>query len=440
MKSKPIKKPDHELEQDEDESMEENVAEVDSGAPGVASAKKSKLMIIAASSVFITVVLYFFFFRGNDNNEKLEVVETPRPSAVAPSDNGKSPFELEIPQEEKKDEVELLKTPATPEIPTLPELPKEALLPEEIPLAPQQNPSTLPLSPDQKPQEQQASSSAAQQQGVQPAQEIPAAAQKEVDPRYSPIIVFSGVVDGGGPARSVGYDDNIVKLNQNPIDNLKKSKVNVTATYIADRQHTIAQGKLFSAVLETAINTELPGSVRAIISRDVYGESGNQVLIPKGSRLFGAYSSQIIRGQGRVQIGWTRLIRPDGVDLAISFNASDQFGRSGLAGDVDNRYSALITNSLLTSVLAVGGVAAAQKLLTNNNTTTTTTNPTQGTTTTTGSAANQALYDVSKTIIDTVGQVLGSGINVTPVIRVPQGTKITVIVNSDINVPSMVTN
>ena len=92
---------------------------------------------------------------------------------------------------------------------------------------------------------------------------------------------------------------------------------------------------------------------------------------------------------------------------------------------------------MLTSILAVGGVAAAQKLLTNNATTTTTTNPTQGTTTTTGSAANQAIYDVSKTIIDTVGQVVGNSIDVDPVIRVPQGTRVTVIVNSDINVPSM---
>ena len=90
----------------------------------------------------------------------------------------------------------------------------------------------------------------------------------------------------------------------------------------------------------------------------------------------------------------------------------------------------------MTSVLAIGGVAAAQSILTGNSATTTTTNPTQGTTTSTGSATNQALYDVTKTIIDTVGQLISNTIDLNPVIRVPQGTKITVIVNSDITVPS----
>jgi len=160
-------------------------------------------------------------------------------------------------------------------------------------------------------------------------------------------------------------------------------------------------------------------------------------LIPKGSRLFGAYSSKVSRGQARVEIGWTRLIRPDGVDMAINFNASDQFGRAGLVGDVDNKYNSLIASSIMTSVLAIGGVAAAQSIFTNNSATTTTTNPTQGTTTSTGSATNQALYDVTKTIIDTVGQLISNTIDLNPVIRVPQGTKITVIVNSDITVPSV---
>jgi len=218
---------------------------------------------------------------------------------------------------------------------------------------------------------------------------------------------------------------------------LEKTKSTVVTTYIADRRHTIAQGKLLTAILETAINTEIPGFVRGIISRDVYGESGSDVLIPKGSRLFGTYSSKVARGQGRVEIAWTRLIRPDGVDLTISFNASDQFGRAGISGEVDNKYNATIANSLLTSILAVGATAAAQKLIGGTVDNTTTTNPTQGTTTTTGSATNQAIYDVSKTITGTVGKLIGDTIDVNPVIRVPQGTRVTVIVNADINIPSM---
>lgn len=434
MKSKLTKKPDPELENDEDEG-----ADVESGGPAIAAAKKSKIAIIAASSILITVVLYMLFFKEDTSKEKLEAVAPPPKVQVASSDTGKSPFELEdLKGEKSKEEVELLAKPATPEVPTLPELPQEELPKDQIALAPNQPETIAPSQnlPGQQPvlqaQQQQPGQVAAQQQ-VQPL--AAPAEKKEIDPRYAPIVVFSGA-GTGAPPLGVGYDKNIVKLNENPIDALQKTQSTITPTYIADRVHTIAQGKLLTAVLETAINTEIPGSVRAVVSRDVFGESGSEVLIPRGSRLYGAYSSKITRGQGRVEIGWTRLIRPDGVDMAITFNASDQFGRSGIAGDVDNKYASVITNSMLTSILAVGGVAAAQKLLTNNQTTTTTTNPTQGTTTTTGSATNQALYDVSKTIIDTIGQVVGSAIDITPVIRVPQGTKITVIVNADITIPS----
>lgn len=432
MKSKLTKKPDPELERDEDE------VDVEATGPAIAAAKKSKMAIIAASSILITVVLYFLFFKGDAPQENLQEVAPPPVSGVTPSD--RSPFEIEAPAEKPKEEVELLAKPAQPEVPTLPELP-EGTIPDQLTPPDQaqlpQNQQLLPTQPiPGQPTQQPQQPAQVQQPAAAPTQTADQKpAEKKVDPRYSPIIIFSG--GATGPSLGVGYDNNIVKLKEDPIDALKKTESTVIPTYISDRVHTIAQGKLLTAVLETAINTEIPGSVRAIVSRDVYGESGNEVLIPRGSRLFGAYSSKVTRGQGRVEIGWTRLIRPDGVDLAITFNASDQFGRSGIPGDVDNKYTSVIANSMLTSILAVGGVAAAQKLLTNNQATTTTTNPTQGTTTTTGSAANQSLYDVSKTIIDTVGQIVGSTIDVTPVIRVPQGTKITVIVNADITIPAM---
>jgi type IV secretory pathway VirB10-like protein len=38
------------------------------------------------------------------------------------------------------------------------------------------------------------------------------------------------------------------------------------------------------AVLETAINSDLQGMLHAVVSSDVYAETGNAVLIPKGSK------------------------------------------------------------------------------------------------------------------------------------------------------------
>ncbi|NBV05757.1 MAG: TrbI/VirB10 family protein [Proteobacteria bacterium] len=424
----PEKEPDKELEENAEDS-----SEVEDGGPAIASTKKNRLIVIALSSILITVVIYFNFFKSAPPEkvpEKLQEVVAPPTKNVAKSDDGKSPFEIDIPKEKTKEDVELLDKPAVPEIPSLPE---GAVLPQDNIPAPVAEPALPTIAPNQQalPNQQKNDIS----NPVIQTDKAPDVVEKkkDIDPRYSPIVVFSG----GGDSKSlgVGYDKNIINLNENPIGKLDKSKIGVTTTYVGDRVHAITQGKLINAVLETAVNTEIPGSVRGIISRDVYGESGNEVLIPKGSRLYGSYSSQIAKGQGRVNISWTRLIRPDGVDLGISFNASDQFGRSGIPGNVDNKYGSVIAGSLLTSVLTVGAAAAANKILgSSSNVSTTTSN---GSTTTTGSAANQAVADVSKTIIDTAGQIVSNSINTTPVITVPQGTKITVIVNSDMNLPSI---
>jgi type IV secretion system protein VirB10 len=444
MKDKFFKKQDDE----NDVENTEEEADVEAGGPAVDSAKRNKIAIIATSSIFITVVIYFIFFKnGAPEKTNLEevIVKTSTVSPIAQSESGKSPFEIETP---KKDEnIEMLEKPETPEIPTLPELSSDAtkdglVSTDEIQKQLEQDELQKKIDEQKKQLEQLQQSSLGQQaQGVVPGQAAtvqgqaaPTSENKITDPRYSPIIVISG---GAGPPRSIGYDNNIINLQDNAIDKLEKSKVDVKTSYIDNRPNTISQGKLLTAVIETAINTEIPGLVRAIVSRDVYGEAGNEVLIPRGSRLFGSYSSEIARGQGRVQIGWTRLIRPDGVDLAISSVASDQFGRAGIQGQVNNKYGSTITNSLLTSLLTVGSVATAEKLLGGGKTTTTTTNPSLGSVTTTGQASNQAIYDVSRTIVDSMRKVITGNLDTSPVITVPQGTRITVIVNADMNIPSM---
>lgn len=429
MKSKILKKKEEveEIEQEEQES------EVEESGPSISSAQKNKIKMVAVGVTLSAVVLYIFF--GGKEEKKEVIEEIAPPNAVVANSDEKSPFAIEPDSNEGKVEnLDLLKKPETPELPELPSLPEDLLSEQNILPPPEvakqiQQQNQLPIQNNNPtlPQDinnvQQQANANVQQDTIKP---------KEVDPRYAPIVVFSG---GAGPASSVGYENNIVNLNQDPIAALERTQVQVKTTFINDRVHSITQGKLLTAVLETAINTEIPGFVRAVVSRDVYGESGNEVLIPKGSRLFGSYSSQITRGQGRVDINWTRLIRPDGVDLAITFKASDQFGRTGIAGDVDNKYGSVLSNSLLTSILTVGGAIAAQKLIGGNNNTTATT--TAGVTTTTGNASAQAVADVARTVVDTANQIVANTLDISPVITVPQGTKITVIVNSDIVIPAI---
>jgi type IV secretion system protein VirB10 len=112
----------------------------------------------------------------------------------------------------------------------------------------------------------------------------------------------------------------------------------VQATRIGPLNQLIAQGQLIHAILETAINSDLPGSLRAIIDKPVYAEDGSQVLIPPGSRLIGQYKSGLLQGQSRVFVVWTRLITPDGVSLNLASPGVDALGMAGMAANAIDRH------------------------------------------------------------------------------------------------------
>lgn len=125
---------------------------------------------------------------------------------------------------------------------------------------------------------------------------------------------------------------------------------------------TVAQGSVIPAVLETAIDSTQPGPVRAVVSRDVRGFDGSRVLIPRGSRLFGAYQTDLSPGQSRALVEWTRLVRPDGVTIALSSPAGDLQGRSGIGGRVDNHFLQRFGAALLRTTLDVGAAVAGRSL------------------------------------------------------------------------------
>lgn len=119
---------------------------------------------------------------------------------------------------------------------------------------------------------------------------------------------------------------------------------------------TVTQGTLIPAVLETAIDTDVPGYVRAIVSADVRSFDGTRVLIPRSSRLIGQYKSGLQAGQKRAYVIWTRLIRPDGVSVNIASPAIGFSGETGLAGKVNTRFFERFGSAMLLSV--VGGLSA----------------------------------------------------------------------------------
>jgi type IV secretory pathway VirB10-like protein len=494
MRSRPQKQIEQEIE-DEDENI---AVDVKNDSSSISASKKNTMLIILASVILIFVCYYIFLSGDDPNNKVLEQVPQPLPDVIenSPGENvapkekeeDKSIYDLSDVDQKEKSNVELLEKQAKPEIPDIPELPNDIspdlidltkikdeqskegdakvnpILPDGAPDSEKSNQNIitasseelklrdkkiqdleLKLKEQQENQEKQRQSLLDEAKKKEESDKIAKEKQEQMqkaqdsifEPRYSPIVVFSDRGGAATPPLGVGQEKNIISLKEDSINKIQKTDKNVEVRMIEDRARTIAQGKLLTAILETSINTEFPGAVRGIITRDVYGEAGKEVLIPKGSRLYGSYSSAVKRGQGRVDISWSRLIRPDGISLNIALSAADQFGRAGIPGETDNRYSSLVANSLLTSVLAVAGTAAAQEIMGGNSQTSTTINAAQGTTTTYGNAGNQALYDVTKTVIDIVTGIIKNTIDLNPVIRIPQGARMTVIVNSDIVVPYM---
>lgn len=114
---------------------------------------------------------------------------------------------------------------------------------------------------------------------------------------------------------------------------------------------TVTQGTLIPAILETAIDTDVPGFVRAVVSEDVRSFDGTRILVPRSSRLIGQYQSGLQGGQKRAYVIWTRLIRPDGASVNLASPAVGFDGTTGLEGDVKSNFFQRFGSALLLSVV-----------------------------------------------------------------------------------------
>ncbi len=132
------------------------------------------------------------------------------------------------------------------------------------------------------------------------------------------------------------------------------SQARVMADRLANPSQTVPQGTVIPAVLETALDSTRPGAVRALVQRNIYGFDGSRVLIHRGSRLYGEYASDLSSGQKRALVRWTRLIRPDGVTIALDSPASDPLGRAGIKGKVDSKFFQRFGGAILQSILDIG--------------------------------------------------------------------------------------
>ncbi len=227
-----------------------------------------------------------------------------------------------------------------------------------IPPEPAPEPPVLPPVPSQPmvlPLQQPAPTRVEPQRVIQ--QPTAAPPQPATTPTPPPARAASGsalMIDtssapaGGGSAASGG------ERRGEDAASGKIAGARVGAGVLASRTLTVPQGTLIPAVLETALDSTLPGLARAVVSSDVRGFDGTRVLIPRGSRLIGEYGAAAESGQNRMLVNWLRLIRPDGVTIAIGSPAADPVGRGGIRAKVDSHFFERFSGAILQSALDVG--------------------------------------------------------------------------------------
>lgn len=184
-------------------------------------------------------------------------------------------------------------------------------------------------------------------------------------------------------------------------------------------RYEIKAGWDIPAVLEHALNSDLPGEVRALVRENVYDTAaGRYLLIPQGSRLVGIYDSRIAYGQDGLMVVWNRIIFPDGSSIRLEGMASqDASGQSGMRDKVDNHYRRLLGFAALSSVFSAafqlsqsprGGILAYP------------------------SPGEMAGTAVGRELSQFGAQMTRRNLNVQPTIRIPVGYRFNVRVNRDL--------
>jgi type IV secretion system protein VirB10 len=185
-----------------------------------------------------------------------------------------------------------------------------------------------------------------------------------VSPSAPPILVFDGgapptssTLLGTGTTRNADGPPAMLSVGV-PGGGAIADNSSIRSTRLAEPASTVVQGTLIPAVLETAIDTDVPGFARAVVSQDVRSFDGSRVLIPRSSRLIGEYKGVTQAGQRRAYLMWTRLVRPDGVSIALASPAADFSGQAGIGGQVNSHFFSRFGSAILLSILGGAGTLA----------------------------------------------------------------------------------
>lgn len=183
--------------------------------------------------------------------------------------------------------------------------------------------------------------------------------------------------------------------------------------------YELRAGFVVPATLISGINSDLPGTLMAQVAQHVYDTpTGQHLLIPQGTRLVGAYSSDVAYGQARVLVAWQRLVFPDGKAMDIgAMPGADGAGRAGLHDQVNNHYLRLFGSAFLLSGVTAGITYSQQ----------------QGQGSTNERSASAALSEaLGQQLGQVTAQLLTKNMNISPTLEIRPGARFNVVVTKDL--------
>lgn len=228
----------------------------------------------------------------------------------------------------------------------------------------------------------------------------------------SPMLAISG--RGSSGAAETAQEARRLDDNEDFVRSVGRPAPVERASVIVNPANTVTQGTVIQASLETAIDSSLPGPVRAVVTQDVHSYDGTRILIPRGSRLIGRYSANVSIGQYRAMVAWERIILPDNQSVALSAFGGDAIGRAGVAGRVNRRFGERFGSAALISLLSSGPALASREIE--------------------NDMARDGATRISGDLRDATGSVLSDYLSLPPIITINPGARVTVMVDRDLEI------
>jgi len=303
----------------------EPAPDLDAAAPQLRSAEEQRLnrkaLLFLGGIVVLLVAMGFLLFRkGQDDKDAVQKVP----------------------------DVARVSTPTLPDAVQTSPVPSQAMQPvDPIPMTPPLPPPPLDSTPLFVPQSDSA---------------------REID--RGPTLLDRRIGSGSGVGGGDGQDGNgsnggrgmdeytRAMLAQLPNNQAAPAKVRrgpdvedvSSAIYIQSPDALLVRGTYLRCVLETRIITDLAGYTSCLLTEPVYSINGRNLLLPKGSKIYGAYGGGPM-GK-RVEVIWDRITTPNGIDVAMSSPGVDQLGGAGHPGQYSAHWGSRIASALMISLIS----------------------------------------------------------------------------------------